>query len=154
MIKGKIRQMKDSDLKRVSTLYQDANKFTTRPCIIRWSGDDFRRFPKYHFVFENEGKVIGGISGTLHRRNLGVVEDIAVDRKHRCNGIGDRLMKKLLDRFKENGITKVRLWIHWTDARAIPFYYKHGFKLKMFRHAHQISCVPDGEDILFLERIL
>ncbi|HII71773.1 TPA: GNAT family N-acetyltransferase [Candidatus Woesearchaeota archaeon] len=149
-----IRQMAKKDLPKVSTIYKDANKFTSRNEILKWTTEDLKRFPRYHLVFESKGEVLGAISATLHRKDLAVIEDIAVKRMNRSHTIGSRLIEKILAILKEDKIPTVRLWVHWTDAAAIPFYYLHGFKLKMFRHTHGMAGVPDNEDIVFLERKL
>lgn len=148
----RIRQMRAADLAVAVELYKDANTFASKRKILRWTREDLRRFPAYHLVCEQDGTIIGAISGTLHRKGLGVVEDIAVRKECRNQRIGDRLLRRLLTLFAHNGIRRVSLWVHWTDARAIPFYYRHGFRLRRFRHTHGMKDVPENEDILVLER--
>ncbi|MCX6816040.1 MAG: GNAT family N-acetyltransferase, partial [Candidatus Aenigmarchaeota archaeon] len=148
------RVMNSADLSKACELFKDANKFTSKNNIAKWTKRDLMKFPKYHIVYERNGKIIGAISGTLHKKNLGVIEDISVDEKFRKHGIGDKLIKTLIEKFMEDKVPTIRLWVHWTDAAAIPFYYAHGFRLKMFRHTHGIRDVPDKEDVLFLEKKL
>ncbi len=53
-----------------------------------------------------------------------------------------------------SGIEKITLWVHWKNSRAIPFYYRSGFKMKRVSQTQNIPGVPDGEDIIHLEREL
>jgi ribosomal protein S18 acetylase RimI-like enzyme len=144
--------MDRKDLASAVTLFLDANKFAKKKDILKWTGNGLKRFPKYHLVYEMDGEIIGAISGASYRKKLAQVDDIAVDGAYRGKGVGGKLLYALLSRFRQDGIAKVSLWVHWTDAGAIPFYYHHGFRLKAFKRTHGISGVPDGEDVLILER--
>ena len=150
---GRIRKMERQDLEKVCTIYKDANKFSQKHNIMKWTLESLRDFPEYHIVYEVEGNVLGAVSCTLCR-NQAMIEDIAVDPNLRCRGIGSRLMRRIIAMLKKKGIRKVSVWTHWASARAIPFYYRHGFKMKRVSRTHKIPHVPDDEDIVFLDRAI
>lgn len=149
-----IREMTKKDLDGVVDLYKDANKFTNKKNILTWTKKDLDNFPKYHLVFEKGHKILGAISGIILRKEVASIEDIAINKIYRRRRIGSELVRNLINRFKKEGVGRVKLWVHWTDAQAIPFYYKHGFKITRFQKTKNIKDVPDGEDILILEKRL
>jgi ribosomal protein S18 acetylase RimI-like enzyme len=148
-----IREMTEKDLDKVGNLYKDANKFTTKDNILNWTKKDLDNFPQYHLVFEKDHRILGAISGTL-RKKIANIEDIATNKSYRGKRIGSELIKFLINRFKKNGVKRVKLWVHWANTEAIPFYYKHSFKIIKFQRTNNIKDIPDGEDILILERVL
>ena len=85
---------------------------------------------------------------------MAVIQDIAVDEKSRGKGIGSKLIKCLIEKLRKDNINRIKLWVHWTDARAIPFYYKYGFRMKRIMRTRKMKDVPDGEDIIILEKNL
>jgi len=69
--------------------------------------------------------VISGIKGW--------VEDVVVDVEHRGKGIGRRLMEKLVELGKENGLTEILLFSADKRIEAINLYKSLGFKEKESR---------------------
>lgn len=148
-----IREMKPGDLRDVVSLYAEANKFTGKKAVLRWTRKELAGFPHYHFVYSTRGRVIGAISGKIHW-GKGIIQDIAVEKSHRERHIGRALLKRLLEAFRKNGISSAHLWVHWKNAAAIPFYCINGFELKAVKHAKNIKDVPDGEALIFLAKNL
>ncbi len=149
-----IREMTKRDLDKAGNLYKDANKFTNKKNILNWTEKDLDNFPRYHLVFEERHRILGAISGIILKKKVVSIEDIAIHKSYRGKRIGSELIRYLINRFKKDGVKRVKLWVHWTDARAIPFYYKHSFRIIRFQRTKNIKGVPDGEDILILERRL
>jgi ribosomal-protein-alanine N-acetyltransferase len=147
-----IREMTANDLSKVGDLYKDANLFTNKKNILNWTKRNLLNFSKYHLVFEEKYKIIGAISGIIVKNKVASIEDIAVHKEHRGRKIGSRLIKRIISKFEKDGIKKVKLWVHWTDARAIPFYYSHDFKIKKIGKTKNEGDIPNGEDIIFMER--
>ncbi|HDN85683.1 MAG TPA: ribosomal-protein-alanine N-acetyltransferase [Candidatus Omnitrophica bacterium] len=85
--------------------------------------------PELFFVIEKEGKVLGYIIGLVRLDKLGHIISLAVDPKERRKGYGTLLLKKLLKKFKELGVRKVRLEVRVSNKAAINLYKKHGFKI-------------------------
>ncbi len=150
----KLRRMKREDVDQVSRLYQDANQFTTLKNIHRWTLEGLHKFPQLNFVIEKEQEIIGAISAVLKNKKCAEINDIAVEREYQSQQLGQKLMERLLQELKQQEIEKVTLWVHWKNSRAIPFYYRWGFKIKSISRTNNIPDVPDGEDIIHLERKL
>lgn len=82
------------------------------------------------YVIEYEGKVIG--CATLHLqkkliRNGGIagfIEDVAIKNEYRGNGFGSKLIKKLIERSKNEGCYKITLSCF---PERENFYIKNGF---------------------------
>ncbi|MFH1510517.1 MAG: GNAT family N-acetyltransferase [Candidatus Woesearchaeota archaeon] len=146
-----IRNMKFSDLDNVVRLYQDANLFAKASDIKRWTEEGLQQCPKCNLVYEQDGKAVGAISA-VRKRNVVEINDIGILISKRNKGIGTQLMNRLMSTISRIGVHKIILWVHWKNARAIPFYYKFGFKIRKVMKTKQILGVPDGEDIIFLER--
>ena len=145
--------MTKENLNEVGNLYRDANKFTTKDNILNWTKRDLENFPQYHLVFEKNNRILGAISGTV-RKDVANIEDIAINKSYRGKRIGSELIKFLINKLKKNGVKRVKLWVHWTNAEAIPFYYRNNFKIIRFQRTKNIKYIPDGEDIIILERVL
>ena len=142
------------DLNIVADLYKDANKFTNKKNILNWTKENLENFSRYHLVFEKKNRIAGAISGVVSKNKIAIIEDVAIHKSYRGKKIGSKLIRNLMDKFRKDGIKKVRLWVHWTDAQAIPFYYRHGFRIIRFQKTKNIKYVPNGEDILILEKRL
>ncbi|OYT60874.1 MAG: ribosomal-protein-alanine N-acetyltransferase [Desulfurococcales archaeon ex4484_217_1] len=85
--------------------------------------------PELFLVIEKNGKVIGYTIGLLKPSKLGHIVSLAIDPKERRKGYGTLLLKKLLEKFKELGVCKVRLEVRVSNRPAINLYSKHGFKI-------------------------
>ena len=68
------------------------------------------------------GSVMAGYDG--HR---GWINYLAVDRNHRGDGLGTRLMDQAVGYFGEIGCPKINLQIRSGNAEAIAFYERLGF---------------------------
>lgn len=149
-----IRKMTEADLNSVCYLYEDANKFTNHSTILCWTKANREKFPQQHLVYEVDGQIIGAISGIFLNQEELSIEDIAVNEKCRGQKIGSKLIEEMLKKLSKENIKKVSLWVHWTDARAIPFYYKYGFKICGVERTKGREHVPDGEDIILMEKLI
>jgi len=106
--------------------------------------------PTYFLVAEEEGRVLGYISGIVRLGKIGHIISIAVDPDHRGKGIGERLVKALLEKFKENGMKKVRLEVRISNIAAINLYKKLGFTIEK----RLKNYYPDGEDCYIMTKKL
>lgn len=150
----KLRTMRPEDLDQVSQLYQAANQFATVTNIHKWTLEGLEQFPQLNFVIEEQENILGAISAVLKNKGCAEINDIAVRKDFQNKQLGSRLMKRIFQGFNEYKIEKVSLWVHWTNSRAIPFYYRWGFKIKDVSQTQNILGVPDGEDIIHLEKEL
>jgi len=73
------------------------------------------------------GKAIG-YAGMWKIFDEGHITNIAVHPEYRQNGIGSRLVEKLVDIAKERGIVKMTLEVRKSNLAAQALYCKYGFK--------------------------
>ena len=144
-----IRKMCRSDLNTVSELAMLANPFTTREKYRKHLLDELKENPDLSLVAVENGRVIGYVQAEVHN-NKAMLEDIAVAKEHQRRGIGKRLLGKELKALKRKGAKIVLAEVHYKCASAIPFYYKHNFRI--------IGFVQDyfgiGHDTIILKLVL
>jgi N-acetylglutamate synthase-like GNAT family acetyltransferase len=122
----KIRGLINSDLDQVTKLL--VNSFSPRynnPPIIGTLSN-----PKSTFIVVEINNIIVGVA-SLHiieklTRKMGLIEDVAVDSKHRGKGIGIKLIQNLTSEAKNMGCDKIVLS---SSKDNISFYEKSGFKV-------------------------
>lgn len=149
-----IRKTNFSDLSQVVNLYQNANLFAKKKDIRDWTKDGLEKYPSLNFVYERNTKIVGSISAILIKNKSVEINDIVVLKKYRSKKIGTNLMDAILSVLKKENVKRVSLWVHWSNAASIPFYYKFGFQIKKCMKTKNISGVPDGEDIIYLEKFI
>ncbi|MEX0921095.1 MAG: GNAT family N-acetyltransferase [Candidatus Pacearchaeota archaeon] len=148
-----IIKMNFSDLESVVKLYRDANLFANIEDIRKWTLEGLKKHPDYNLVYKQNGKIIAAISAVMKKDAI-EINDIAVLRSARNKKIGTNLMYYFLKKITKSKVSKIVLWVHWKNTSAIPFYYKFGFQIKKCLKTKGISGVPDGEDIIYLEKII
>jgi len=122
----KIRGLINSYLDQVTKLL--VNSFSPRynnPPIIGTLSN-----PKSIFIVVEINNIIVGVA-SLHiieklTRKMGLIEDVAVDSKHRGKGIGIKLIQNLTSEAKNMGCDKIVLS---SSKDNISFYEKSGFKV-------------------------
>lgn len=83
-------------------------------------------------VAERRGIVIGMATvqmliSTAQGGRAGLVEDVVVDRVHRSEGIGTRLLGGLKDWARERQVTRLQLLADRDNIRAMQFYQADGW---------------------------
>lgn len=147
-----IRKTKHSDLEFIVDLYKDANQFAKSKDIRKWTKAGLKKFPELNFVYIRNNEIIGSISAILISSKIAEINDISISQNHRNKRIWTKLMNKLMNILVLKNIQHVDLWVHRKNARAIPFYYNLGFKIKKTSITKNIDGVPDWEDIIILEK--
>ncbi len=109
-----------------------------------------RMAPQYFLVAEENGKVVGYISGVARISKIGHIVSIAVDPDYRRRGIGNLLIEALLKKFKNDKMKKVRLEVRVSNKPAINLYVKIGFKIER----RIKNYYPDGEDCFVMTKEL
>ena len=97
---------------------------------------DFNYFlnEQYIFVAIEDNKIVGFITGEIFKKKawynvqLGEINNIFVLEEYRQKGIGKKLVKTMIDTFKQEGITNIDLYTFGNNIDAIKFYEKIGFK--------------------------
>ena len=81
-------------------------------------------------VAKDEGRVIGYISGNFVKHGLertGFINDLFIDKKHRGRGIGTKLMKSIMNDFKELKADFYFISAEKENRGAIQLYKRLGF---------------------------
>ena len=119
-----IREMEEKDLDRIMEVEKGA--FTTP-----WSRESFlleiteNKLAKYFVAEVNEVPV--GYGGIWLILDEGHITNIAVDREYRGLGIGEKILKVLIDYCKEHKILAITLEVRENNQAARNLYKKHGF---------------------------
>jgi GNAT superfamily N-acetyltransferase len=80
------------------------------------------------FVAEVDGLVVGTVSGGAGTgNNTAAVTAMWVDPRFRRQGIGDLLLKTVLDWARAQRYRRVDLWVTEGNANAERLYIRHGF---------------------------
>lgn len=77
------------------------------------------------FARNNEGKVVGGLTGEMFNNTV-FVEYLWVDAGARTSGVGSKLIALLEEQVKQHGVT--RLYLDTYSFQALDFYLKLGFE--------------------------
>ncbi len=142
-----LRPMHENDLKVVSELALLANPHAEKETYKKHILDELRENPDLSFVAASHEKVVGYAQGDI-RGAMATLEDLAVAKEFQQKGLGSKLLSVELEALKKRGSKIVVAEVHWKNAEAIPFYYKHGFRLS--------GCAQDffgiGHDTIILKR--
>ncbi len=87
-------------------------------------------------VSEIDGKVVGYIWGyieTIMKNKIGKIQELIVTSKQRGKGIGTRLIKQMLDFFKDKKCIISEIEVFVENLPTIQVYEKAGFKKKEYK---------------------
>ena len=82
-------------------------------------------------AFDGEDALVGIAAIYFYEtliKKTGIIEDVVVDEKYRGKGIGDVLMRALIEKAKEEKAEFIELTSNSKRAAAIAMYKKHGFQ--------------------------
>jgi ribosomal protein S18 acetylase RimI-like enzyme len=123
--------MRTTDLHTVCELAMLANPHAVKEKYSKLILDELRKNADLAFVATHNGKVVGYVLADT-RNGEAVLEDIAVAKKCQGKNVGKSLLEKELKVLKRKGIKIVIAEVHYKCASAIPFYYKHNFRITGF----------------------
>ncbi|MEM3823777.1 MAG: GNAT family N-acetyltransferase [Candidatus Bathyarchaeia archaeon] len=144
-----IRKMHEKDLPVVSELAMLANPHATKEKYSKHLREELKENPDLSFVAVYDGKIVGYVQADLCNDEA-VLEDIVVDKKFQGKGIGKMLLNKELKALKRKKVKAVLAEVHYKCASAIPFYYKHNFRISAFRRDY----FGEGHDAIILKLVL
>lgn len=100
-----------------------------------------------HFVYEKDGEIIGFyiISNIA---DLVEIFTIAVDKGHREEGIGSKLLDHIINYAKENGASEIWLEVATKNIAAINLYQKYGFKVQTIRKNYYQKTGEDAYNMI------
>jgi ribosomal-protein-alanine N-acetyltransferase len=123
--------MREEDLETVSELAMLANPHATKEKYRDHVSGELKENPDLAFVAVDNDNVVGFVQGDT-RGSMTTLEDLAVAKDYQSKGIGKQLLKTELEALKKRGAKIVFAEVHYKNARAIPFYYIHGFRISGF----------------------
>lgn len=88
--------------------------------------DELKNPLAHYLIAEADGQVVG-YAGFWHIMDEGHVTNVAVKSTFRGQGIGEMLMRALLNEVKQENIEAVTLEVRVSNAPAIRLYEKLGF---------------------------
>jgi ribosomal protein S18 acetylase RimI-like enzyme len=136
----RIDRAKEEDLDKLAELYLEGYRGLeeysyTHPedvrAYMRWL---WRRDPEGIFVARVGDDIVGFVAGDANwfskreHKKVGAIHEIVVHPSYRGMGIGQALMERILNYFREKGLSKVELWVGDENHSAIEFYRKFGFR--------------------------
>lgn len=116
--------------------------------VTPWSEQSFineltRNYFAHYLVARHAGRVVG-YAGMWLILNEAHVTNVAVHSSCRGLGVGERLMKALIETAKEEGATRMTLEVRITNAAAQSLYQKLGFKACGIRPGYYIDTKEDA----------
>ena len=87
-------------------------------------------YDEFCFVAEDDGKIIGVITGRAYYNEVHI-GDLIIDKNHRGQGIGTKLVIAVEDEYRNKGFEKITLTTF--GFQAPEFYKKLGYTLEFVR---------------------
>jgi len=135
-----IRTMKREDLDAV--LLVEKKSFLTpwtEPMFLEELENTIARY----FVAEVSG-TIAGYAGLWIIMDEGHITNIAVEPSYRRMKIGSRLMEKIIETARDNGVRALTLEVRKSNAAAISMYEKLGFRIEGIRKNYYSDTHEDA----------
>ncbi len=100
-----------------------------------------------HIVYEKDGEVVGFyIISTI--ADLVEIFTIAVDKDHREEGIGSKLLAHLINYAKNVGATEIWLEASTKNIAAVNLYQKYGFEIQSIRKNYYQKTGEDAYNMI------
>ncbi len=153
-----IREMNASDAEAVLEIYAyglETRNATFETVVPTWEQWEANHLPFCRLVCEQDGEVLGWAAlSPMSRRSCyrGVAEvSIYIDERHLGQGIGTRLLGRLIEDSESNGIWTLFVSVFPENKATVRLHLRHGFReLGVRRKVAKL----DGRwrDTLILER--
>lgn len=134
-----------ADADRVYQIENDSffEPWTKKRLIKEFENNSFLR----HFVYEKDGEVLGFyIISTI--ADLVEIFTIAVDKDHRGEGIGSKLLDHLIKYAHQVGATEIWLEASTKNIAAINLYQKYGFEIQTIRKNYYQKTGEDAYNMI------
>ncbi len=122
----KIKQTKLKDYKEIYNLLKAENMLLNNFTKNKFS-KMLRRNRNLYFIATDNNKVIGSVFVTYDGGNYVYLYKLIVHKNYRNKGIASLLIKKILDKFKQNKDIWIYCHIHKTNKSSIRVFSKLGF---------------------------
>jgi ribosomal protein S18 acetylase RimI-like enzyme len=102
---------------------------------IKWDSRGDKKWKevlsKSYFVYSAwEGNTLVGLGRIVEDGVMCMLYDIVVHSEYQGQGIGSKILKKLISKVKNKNYASIRLFVWEGNPANIPFYEKHGFVWK------------------------
>jgi ribosomal-protein-alanine N-acetyltransferase len=108
-----------------------------------------KKWPEGFLVAKLSGEIVGYAIGEKGK-DSGLIISVAVKKEWRRRGIGIKLIEKLLENFKKEGMRIVFLHVREENKEAINFYQALGFKIIELVE----NYYSNGENAYLMEKTL
>jgi ribosomal-protein-alanine N-acetyltransferase len=108
-----------------------------------------KKWPDGFLVAKIGNEVIGYAIGEKNKES-GLIISIALKKEWRRRGIGKRMVEKLLESFKKEGINIIFLHVREENREAINFYQALGFRIRELVE----NYYSNGENAYLMEKTL
>jgi len=102
------------------------------------------------YVAEDNGQIVGYVSGSTNACGFGTLALIGVKPSHFGQEVGTKLMKRMVTFWRRKKMRKASTCVSAHNGRALVFYLKHGFVPVGYQRDHFI----EGVDEVILDRFL
>ena len=117
--------------------------WTKRRLIKEFEDNSFLK----HFVYEKDGEVLGFyIISTI--ADLVEIFTIAVDKNHREEGIGSKLLAHLINYAEGFGASEIWLEASTKNIAAVNLYQKYGFEIQTIRKNYYQKTGEDAYNMI------
>jgi GNAT-family acetyltransferase (TIGR03103 family) len=122
-----------TDIAALDTIYRKQRMVPSRPGFVQEHMDD----PRFRYLLARStqtGAVLGSVIGVDHRESFDDPEDgcslwcLAVDPESAIPGLGEGLVRRLLEDFRSAGRSYLDLSVLHTNRAAIGLYERLGFR--------------------------
>lgn len=110
----------------------------TKKFLDEWITKDFKSKDWKSFVAEDNGEIVGFISGRIGKRYkfyktqvFGDAENAFVIESYRNKGVAKQLMAELVVWMKSKGVERIEASTYWKNTAAQDIWRKMGFKEHM-----------------------
>ena len=135
-----VRQMTNEDVERV---YQLSQECFSEPWSLESIQKEVSNPVASYFVAESDHQIIG-YGGLWHVLDEGDIINIAVNSQYRRQGIGQAILKKLLEEAEQKALCVLHLEVREGNEAAIHLYKKHGFEVIAVRKGYYHHPLEDA----------
>lgn len=135
-----VREMQIDDFSQIMSI-------ETKNFSVPWTEAGFFTFfmrqDAIFLIAETAGEIVG-YCGALTVLDEADILNVAVKDSRQGEGIGSRMMKALLDRLTQAGVTAVHLEVRESNHRAIHLYERMGFEAIGIRKGYYEEPAEDA----------
>jgi ribosomal protein S18 acetylase RimI-like enzyme len=88
-------------------------------------------------------RIVEGSETWASGEQIAEIETMSIHPDFRGEGLGSKILSSIYDHLRKDGIREIGVAVVDTNAQAISFYERHGFKK---RTIYMWGDVPEGEE--------